>query len=217
MIRVFVAADVRFYEEGVAQALRADGRFEVAGTARGAGAALAQLRVLAPPPDVLLLDAAMPDARAAADAVHEQLPAMSVVALAVREVEDDVLAWAEVGVDALIERSASLDSLMTALVRVAAGDSVVSPRMTATLLRRVSTAARTNATATAAFSLTQREQEVAGLMARGLSNKEIALDLRIGLSTVKNHVHNILEKLHVRGRTEVAALVAERTQKQLRI
>jgi DNA-binding NarL/FixJ family response regulator len=127
----------------------------------------------------------------------------------VREVDGDVLGWAEAGVDGLIEQSASLESLMSAIVRVAAGESVCSPSMTATLLRRVSDAARRHPEQLALAELTTREREIVRLLARGLSNKEIATDLRIGLSTVKNHVHNILEKLQLRRRSEVAAVLED--------
>ena len=209
MIRVFVLADVRFYEEGLAQALDADDRFRVVGSARGLQAALARIASLDERPEVVLVDVATPDSAATIRALRRALPSARRIALAVREVDGDVLSWAEAGVDGLIEQGASLETLMSAIVRVACGESVCSPSMTATLLRRVSDAARAHPPRTPVDELTMREQEIVRLLARGLSNKEIATELRIGLSTVKNHVHNILEKLQLRRRSEIAVALED--------
>jgi DNA-binding NarL/FixJ family response regulator len=217
VIHVFVLAEVRFYEEGLAHVLDADPRFRVVGTARGIRPALARIADLDAKPEVVLVDVAMPDSAATVASLRRELPSARVIALAVREVEAEVLAWAEAGVDGLIEQSASLELLMGSIVRVAGGESVCSPRMTTTLLRRVSDAARSSQpSASAVDGLTSREQEIVGLMTRGLSYTEIATDLRIGLSTVKNHVHNILEKLQVRRRAEVAAVVENRAERSTR-
>ena len=79
--------------------------------------------------------------------------------------------------------------------------------MTASLLRRVAALAAGNGGGLPRAQLTSREREIVGLIDRGLSNKEIARDLGIEVATVKNHVHNILEKLQVHRRGEAAARV----------
>jgi DNA-binding NarL/FixJ family response regulator len=206
-VRVFVVASVRLYEEGLADVLARDPRFLVSGTARTVPEGLERMRALAEPPHVALLDLGRPDGLAAARALREELPGVRQIALGIAEVEPDVIAWAEAGVDGFVSREASLDDLMATAVTVAEGETLCSPRVAAALLRRVASMARDGAPVIAHAPLTAREHEIVGLIDEGLSNKEIAMRLRIELPTVKNHVHNLLEKLHVRRRGEAAAMV----------
>jgi DNA-binding NarL/FixJ family response regulator len=116
-----------------------------------------------------------------------------------------VIACAEAGIAAYVAREGSLDDLVATLHSVMRGEARVSPRIAAVLLRRVGDMATGRAQRVRASPLTERETEIAGLVADGLSNKQIARRLRIRLPTVKNHVHNILEKLEVGRRTEIGA------------
>jgi two-component system, NarL family, nitrate/nitrite response regulator NarL len=210
MIRVLVVAGVRFYRDGVAAALSADPRFEVVGAAADVSDAAAAFASLEP--DVILLDLAGADGPGRVRSLLGRAPAACVVALGVREAEDDVLPLAEAGVAGYVTRDGSVDDLLAAVVSVAAGETICSPRMTATLLRRVALLARDRAAEEPdpERDLTSRERQIVALIDEGLSNKEIATRLRIELATVKNHVHNILEKLHVRRRGEAAAAVRGR-------
>ena len=207
MIRVLVVAGVRFYREGLAAALSADGRFTVAGTAADVSEAAGRLDELAP--DVVLLDLAGKGGPGVVRRLLAEAPGAQVVALGVTEADDDVLPLAEAGVAGYVTRDGTVDDLLAAVASVAAGETICSPRMTATLLRRVALLARDRraVAADAARELTRREREIVALIDEGLSNKEIAARLRIELATVKNHVHNILDKLHVRRRAEAAAVV----------
>ena len=204
---MFVVAQVRLYEEGLAQAIGLDPRYEVAGTAPSIALGVRRIRALAQPPDVALLDLAAPDGLAAVRALRDELPDMRVIALGIRELEPDVIAWAEAGVDGFVSRDASLEDLCATVDSVARGETLCSPRVAATLLRRVATLARERRPAPPHAVLTARERQIVALIDEGLSNKEIAGRLRIELPTVKNHVHNVLEKLQVRRRSEAAARV----------
>jgi DNA-binding NarL/FixJ family response regulator len=205
-VRVFVVAEVRLYEQGLAQVLERDPRYVVAGTASSVGEGIARMRGLEPLPDVAIVDLIGPGGPAAVGAMRDGIPDLKVIALGIRELESDVLAWAEAGVDGFVSPKASLDDLMATVDSVARGEALCSPRMTAALLRHVGTLARSQRSAsTPAVTLTARETEIAGLIDQGLSNKEIAQRLCIELPTVKNHVHNLLEKLGVRRRGEAAA------------
>jgi DNA-binding NarL/FixJ family response regulator len=203
--RVFVLAAVRFYEEGLVQALSADARFDVVGSASGVPQAVEQLRAVGEPADVVVLDAALDEGTAAVRALRAATPSLRVVALAVRGSVADAVDWAEAGVAGFVEADESLDSLLDTVHGVANGGALCSPQLTAALIGRVASLAEERRAPGAASSLTSRELQVAGLIERGLSNKEIAVSLRIGLPTVKNHVHSILEKLHVTRRGEAAA------------
>ena len=127
------------------------------------------------------------------------------VALGVADADDHVLGCAEAGVAGYVPRDASLDDLVAVIESAFRGEAICSPRIAGSLLRRIATlAAGQNGTMPLAH-LTGREREIVRLIDRGLSNKEIARDLGIEVATVKNHVHNILEKLQVRRRGEAAA------------
>jgi DNA-binding NarL/FixJ family response regulator len=203
---VFVVAEVRLYEQGLAQVLERDDRYVVAGTASSVKEGVARMRELEPSPDVALVDLAGPGGPAAVGAMRDGVPDLKVIALGIRELESDVLPWAEAGVDGFVSPRASLDDLKATVDSVARGETLCSPRVAAALLRRVGTLAREQRSApTCTLSLTARESEIAGLIDQGLSNKEIAQRLCIELPTVKNHVHNLLEKLGVRRRGEAAA------------
>jgi len=132
-------------------------------------------------------------------------PELKVVALGVPEVEPHILACAEAGVTAYVPREGSLDDLVATLKGVAVGEMRCSPRIAASLFRRVATLALERHAERATGRLTVRETEILKLVDEGLTNKEIARRLYIELPTVKNHMHNILEKLQLRSRREAAA------------
>jgi DNA-binding NarL/FixJ family response regulator len=211
MLRLLVAGDIRMYRDGVAAHLRQVPRFAVVGVAGDADDALRRARADAP--DVAVVDMAMPDALALARALAREGAGITVVALTVPEVEQAVLACAEAGVTGYVPRDGSLDDLVAVIDRAARGEVLVPARIASGLFRRVAAlaaAADAGGGAGAAdpcAELTPREREVVALIDVGLSNKQIAGRLHIELATVKNHVHNILEKLQVRGRTEAAARV----------
>src|SRR6478672_10443654 len=202
MTRVLVVAEIRLFREGLAEMLRAEPEIEVVATAAGADEAVRALRELAP--DVALVDMAIPDNKWLVRALVEAVPGACIVALAVPEIEREVLACAEVGVAGYVTRDGSIEDVVAAVESAARGEILCSPRMAARLFQRVATLALERSP-NIESRLTTRELEILDLIDQGLSNKEIARRLTIELSTVKNHVHNILEKLNVSGRAEAAA------------
>jgi two-component system, NarL family, nitrate/nitrite response regulator NarL len=121
--------------------------------------------------------------------------------------EDEVLACAEAGVAGIVAREATVEDLVETLRTAASGDVRCSPRVTALVLRRVAKLASLRPADGKGPNLTRREWEIATFIERGLSNKEIASQLGIETATVKNHVHSLLEKLQVRRRGEVPAVL----------
>jgi DNA-binding NarL/FixJ family response regulator len=160
-------------------------------------------------PDATLLDLMTPDSLAVIRKLACEVPESRVVALAVPEDEEAVIACAEAGVAALLTRDQSIDDLLETLAGVARGEARVSPKLAAMLLRRVTALAAQRPASPGLRArrarLTRREHEVLRLLDEGLSNKEIAQRLCIELPTVKNHVHRILEKLAVHRRAEAVA------------
>lgn len=201
-LRVAVVAEVCLYREGVAQSLARRPEAVVTDTAGCRADALEILRRAAP--QVLLLDMGTPGAREVIAAARTLAPQTRIVALAITESEEGVLACAEAGVAGYVTRDAAVDDLLGTLLAVARGELVCPPAIAASLFRHVGTLSARRAEP-APDVLTPREREIAALIEQGLSNKEISRRLSIGLSTVKNHVHNLLEKLHVPRRGAAAA------------
>jgi DNA-binding NarL/FixJ family response regulator len=205
--RLLIIGEVRLYREGLADALGCNDSIEVVGTAAGGEHGLAQIAQLEP--ELVLVD--MQGGLGLIRSLRRLRPPPRVLALAVQDDEEEVIACAEAGVAGYVTREASLDDLAAAVASVARGELVASPRMTAALLRRVGHLAAEKHPESAVVPLTARERDVMHLVDRGLTNKEIATALHIELPTVKNHVHRVLEKLQVRRRGDaVARLRADR-------
>lgn len=211
MILVYIVGPVRVYREGLARALESRTELRILGFAATAADAARQIESLGP--DVVLLDTSGPGGVAAVRTLAGMTPATKLVALAAPEDDRTVIAYAEAGVSAFVAREGTFDDIVTATEAVMRGETLCSPRVAATLLRRVADSARERPLSEFA-PLTSRERQVVALIDEGLSNKEIAARLCIEPSTVKNHVHNLLEKLGARGRAEAAARlrVAQRSR-----
>lgn len=205
IVRVVIIDDIRLYREGLAQALCADERIRVVGTAGERDEALASLLELRP--DIVLLRVGSVESLRLVRALTGTQPETRVIALGVDETDDAVLACIESGSAGYLLRQGSLADLRAAVESVARGETLCSPRVAATLMRRVAALAAGHQPAVAEPQLTPRERDIVRLIDEGLSNKEVALRLSIEVHTVKNHVHNILEKLQVRHRWEVPARV----------
>ena len=198
-IRVLVAIEVRLYREGLARLLSAEPGIVVTGTAHDAVSTLDHCRSLRP--DVVLLDCALARACATFHAIHEISPAMRIVALGISDADPELLSFARAGMDGYVTRDGTGEQLVASIRGAARGEFICSPQVAALLLRQVAQAEPRPASAE---GLTRRERQVAELVRQDLSNKAIATRLNIELSTVKNHVHNILGKLHVRHRRQLA-------------
>jgi two-component system, NarL family, nitrate/nitrite response regulator NarL len=207
-IEVFVLVAVRVYRDGIVEAIERDPRFHVIGSAATLAGAWHLLDALPRPPDITLIDLALPEGTHVARALGRGWPSSGIMAVAVGEADEEVVQWAEAGVSGLVSREATLAQLLDAIEAAAKEEVVTSPAVAAALLRRVASLPRE--TRRDARALTRREREIVGLIGRGLSNKEIASSLRIEVPTVKNHVHNILEKLCVGRRVEAVAAAWER-------
>jgi DNA-binding NarL/FixJ family response regulator len=202
--RVIIASDVLLYREGLAASLARDGRLEVAAAVSGAEALDAVARFA---PGAVLVDASSGEGLAVARLLHASCPSVRLVGFGISGGGAGVLACAEAGLAAFVDRDGTVDALVAAVLGALRGELACSPQMAAMMCDRLASLA--GARSDSAEPLTRREREVAALIAEGLSNKEIAIDLRIGPATVKNHVHNILDKLNVRRRAAIVARLRE--------
>jgi DNA-binding NarL/FixJ family response regulator len=205
--RIIIVSDARLYREGLALSLARIDRVTVVGIADSLASAMTS--IADSHPDVALLDVAMPDALRLPDAVAAARKPVKIVAFSVTETEEEICAYAEAGIAGYVSRNGSTEDLVAVVESALRGEVFCSPRMTASLFRRLALRVRTTRQAGPQTRLTAREHNIVALIDGGLSNKEIARQLKISTATVKNHVHNILEKLQVRRRGAAAAVLRE--------
>lgn len=192
-----IVSDVLLYREGLAATLARDGRVKVLDSVARADAlpSLSRHR-----PDAVLLDGSMTDCFQFARMIRAAVPGARIVGFGISGGADRLVDCAESGLAAFVDCEGSVDELVTAMLGALRGELACSPRVSALMCERLALLASGSRRSAA---LTQREREVALLIGRGLSNKEIANDLHIEPSTVKNHVHSILEKLNVPRRSAI--------------
>lgn len=200
---VVVASDVRLYCEGLKLVFAADGRVRLSRAADTADAAIAGID--GGDIDALLLDAALPEVRRVLRAVRERAPRLPIVMFGVPEHDEELLYCVEAGATAFVSRDAGSRELIDTVLSALRGEAVMTSRGVAQVLSRLVRRLRVAAQFTPEIELTPRERQIASLLDDGLSNKEIAQRLRICVATVKNHVHRILAKLHVRRRGQAAS------------
>jgi two-component system, NarL family, nitrate/nitrite response regulator NarL len=204
MIRVLIGCDVRIYREGLVDALgRVEGLHIQDAVDRVDDLVTRADEVQ---PNVVLLDVSMPGSLSAIRSIREAAPGVWVVAVGVAETEPNLLSWFETGTDGYVSKDASLHDLLRTIETVARGEVVCSPRIAASLFRELA-GRHLVMNGDAVIRLTSRERQILELIDQRLSNKEIARALQISLSTVKNHVHNILAKRQVHRRADAAATV----------
>jgi DNA-binding NarL/FixJ family response regulator len=206
-ILVLVIEDNRLVRDGLAALLDAQPDFQVVAAAEGANAGL--LQVLATKPHVVLVDAALEnhDSHRLVESVKKEAPESRVIVMDLLPAQEDVIEFIKAGASGFIVKDATIADFVATIRSVAEGADVVPPSLTGTLLSHIVDQAvmRSTAAVLEAVRMTKREREITNLIAEGLSNKEIAQRLNIATYTVKSHVHNILEKLALHSRLQIAA------------
>jgi DNA-binding NarL/FixJ family response regulator len=203
-IRVVICDDHAVFRRGLTMVLADEPGIEVVGEAEDGDAAVAVAEELAP--DVVLMDVRMPKRSGieATRAIAELVPTARIVMLTVSDEEEDLYEAVKAGAAGYLLKEISIEEVAEAIRSVMTGQSLITPSMASKLLAEFSNLSK-KAEARNAVPvprLTERELEVLRLVAQGMSNKEIASELYISENTVKNHVRNILEKLHLHSRME---------------
>jgi DNA-binding NarL/FixJ family response regulator len=207
---VLLVDDDDLMRAGLRAVLSSDNRVEVVGEAGDGHAAIQRVRALRP--DLVLMDVRMPslDGIAATREILAGSPDLRIVILTTFDDDDFVFGALHAGASGFLLKRTRPEDLLEAIQTVAAGDALLSPSVTRTVIERM---ARQPAPGTAAGAqlseLTRREREVLVLLARGLSNAEIAGELVIEESTAKTHVKRILMKLGLRDRIQAVIFAYE--------
>lgn len=186
-------------------------RFEVIASVAEAKDIAGNVRDLQP--DVVLIDLCLPGREGLNETrlIRRLFSQARILMTGVSDLESDVVACIEAGAAGCLSRKASLEDLRMHIEAAAVGEALVSPRIVGSLFVRIrdDAAQRERLRALDLVRLTHREREVILYIEKGLSNKEIAVQLNIEIQTVKNHVHNILEKLQLSGRREAVKYAIE--------
>jgi DNA-binding NarL/FixJ family response regulator len=202
-IRVLLVDDHTIFRTGLASVLASQDGFEVVGQAASGREAVERAQELMP--DIIVMDVLMPygDGLEATRRIKGALPYARIVMLTASEEEQVVFEAMKSGAQGYLLKTVEAATLFATLRAVMRGEVVVSHAMAGKILGEFSRLA-TGPGATQTADLTAREREVLGLLTQGTTNKEIAAALGITESTVKNHLRNILEKLHLENRVQAA-------------
>jgi DNA-binding NarL/FixJ family response regulator len=199
-IRVVLVDDHPSLRDGVRADLEASGVATVVGEAADGGEAIEVVREAMP--DVVLMDLSLPrvQGRDAIKAIVEESPHVKILVFSASEAEANVLEAIKLGAAGYLLKTSTADELVSGVTRVHAGDAVFTPSLAGLLLSEFR---RTAEEEPGEPGLTQRENEILRLVAKGYSYGDIAKELFISTKTVQNHVRNILTKLHLRSRYEL--------------
>jgi len=203
-IRVLLADDHDLFRQGVRRLLEGTATLEVVGEARTGEDTVRLVEELAP--DIVLLDIAMPALSGidAARLIKATSPRTGIIMLTVHADEEHLFEAIKAGAMGYLLKDASADELVRAIRVVHEGEGLLAPSMAAKVMREFARTQQTTDLAAVLHPLTSREVEILQHVTAGLANKEIARQLSISERTVKNHLSNILEKLHLNSRTQAA-------------
>jgi len=208
--RVLIADDDDLMRAGLAELLSADPEIEIVGKASTGREAVQRARRLAP--DVVLMDVRMPDLDgiAATRELASAAPATKVLILTTFEQDDYIFGGLRAGASGFLLKRTRPEELIAAVHTIAAGDSLLSPSVTRRVIDRMAQQPTPQLGDQAKLDeLTPREREVLELIARGLSNREIATALVVEDSTIRTHVKRILMKLDLRDRVQAVMFAYE--------
>ena len=203
-LRVLVCDDHALFRRGLQMVLEQEDDLELVGEASDGVEVVTKAQELMP--DVILMDVRMPKRSGieAASEIKEALPHVKILMLTISDEEADLYEAIKAGASGYLLKEIPIEEVADAIRSVWAGQSRISPSMASKLLTEFAAMSKASEDKPQmpAPRLTEREMEVLRLVAQGLNNRDIAKKLFISENTVKNHIRNILEKLHLHSRME---------------
>jgi two-component system NarL family response regulator len=203
-VKVLIVDDHALFRRGLQMVLENEGDIEVVGEASDGHEAVERAEKTTP--DVVLMDVRMPKRSGieATRAIKDVLPSTKILMLTISDEEADLYEAIKAGASGYLLKEISIEEVANAIRSVQQGQSLISPSMASKLLNEFAAMVkrRDERSQVPGPRLTDRELEVLKLVAKGMNNRDIGTELFISENTVKNHVRNILEKLHLHSRME---------------
>lgn len=209
-IQILVIEDNDLLREGITEMLNSNSEFKVVARSED-GNAIRQLKSMEQPPNVVLLDLGLEKINSLKlmALLKEELPAIKIIAMDIIPDHIEIVEFVKAGGSGFILKNAPFSDWIKTIKAVATGRKVLPPVLTQSLFAEIIALVLKGSEGIPAerIRFTDRERQVINLIGEGLSNKEIAEKLHIATFTVKSHVHNILEKMELSTRLQVAAFV----------
>ena len=206
-ISIVLIEDNRMLREGLASLIREQPGFTILAASANIIEALQKIREAKP--RIVLVDFGLEnhDSLRLTATLHAEVPEARVIVMGLLPLHEDVADFVRAGASGFVMKDAALDDFVRTIRLVADGTDVLPTQLTGSLFTQIAQRALVGGKSPVleAVRLTQRERQVVELLGEGLSNKEIAASLHVAIHTVKSHVHNVLEKLALHTRLEVAA------------
>lgn len=209
-IRILLVDDHALFRKGLAGVLSSEEDFQLVGEAENGNEAWEKAKKLKP--DLVLMDIYMPGGNGleALRKIKEDVPAAKVVILTVSEEDKNLFEAIKAGANGYVLKDVDPEALFEMLRGVVRGEAPLSASVAVKLVEEFAGRSRTDLEKDITTTLTEREQKVLALLTQGLTNKDIGNRLGIAENTVKNHLKNILGKLHVENRVQAATLALQR-------
>ena len=212
-IRILLIEDNRLLREGITTTINGQPDFKVVATSVGDHNSLQQVRKRRP--DVVLMDMGLRSQNGlrVVASLRNEIPGLKVIGMGLIPTQSDIVEFVQAGASGFILKDATVRDFLRTIRLVAHGGKVLPPPLTGSLFSHVVEYALKNGKKQlrSVVRMTKREREIIALIAEGLSNKEIAQRLTIATYTVKSHVHNIMEKLALHSRLQIAEHTKDET------
>jgi DNA-binding NarL/FixJ family response regulator len=214
-ISIVLIEDNRLLREGLATLIREQRGFKILAASANIIEALQKVREAKP--QIVLVDFGLEnhDSLRLTGTLHSEVPEAKVIVMGLLPLHEDVADFVRAGASGFVMKDASFDDFLRTVRLVAEGKDVLPTQLTGSLFTQIAQRAVVGGKSPVleAIKLTQRERQVVDLIGEGLSNKEIAARMHVAIHTVKSHVHNVLEKLALHTRLEVAAFTRAEARK----
>jgi DNA-binding NarL/FixJ family response regulator len=205
-IRLLLIEDNRLLRDGIAGMLKSHKDIKIVAASGNGENSILKIHELRP--NVILLDLGLRSQSSlhVVEIVKKEFPKARVVVMDLTPAEGDILQFVKAGAAGFILKDATVDDFLSTIRAVAEGKKVLPPVLSESLFSQIvqNALAGGRSSLTKAIRMTKREHEVIRLISDGMSNKEIAMQLHVATYTIKSHVHNIMEKLALHTRLEVA-------------
>ena len=205
-IRILLIEDNRILRDGIAAMINKERDTTVVAVSDGRDNTLAKARTAKP--HVVLMDLGLDSQNSleVVQSVKKEIPGVKIIGMGLAPTQSDILEFVQAGAEGFILKNATVEEVINTIRAVAGGETVLPYSMTGSLFTQVTEHALAHGKRNlkSAIRMTEREKEIIALIVEGMSNKEIASILNIATFTVKSHVHNILEKLALHSRLQIA-------------